>query len=169
MTAPVQAGLSPAGGGPVPIPQRRALDAAAKAAEQHDLPVTMRQLALLVEAISPYLADIPNHRSREFDAVPYLRLIRSLITAGWTVKAIASRMGFGQPALSQILRLTQISPSMAQRVERVFLELYGVDPIAAGVPRQGVTRAQNLGRASGWELVPAEEVAEMRSRSVHAA
>lgn len=123
--------------------------------------VHLAQLAGLLDAPRPQKAEVVMDGT--------MRLLHSLIAAGWTLSAIAGRMGIQNCELSSLMRRSRCTPLMAGRVERVFLHLYGLDPLEQGVHPQGVTRSLNLARSRGWEVVPAAEVDAMRQAFTHAA
>lgn len=111
----------------------------------------------------------PTLQPGETNTQRFLRLIHSLIAAGWTVSGIAAHMNTKQTELSQMMRRRRHTPRTLHALEQAFLDLYDVDPLAAGLHRRGVTRARNLGAAMGWEIVPAAEVQRMRTQLVDAA
>lgn len=115
------------------------------------------------------LAVQPRPRQGEVVIDDTMRLLHSLIAAGWTLTAIAGRMGMKQCELSHLMRRSQCTPLMAGRVERVFLELYGLDPLEQGAHPRGVARSLNLARSMGWTVVPDAEVDAMRGAFRYAA
>ena len=148
---------------------RAALDAAAAVAEELDIPVTMQQLEALVAAVAPHLAaetepeaPAPVAALREaVDAGPFLRLVHSLIAAGWPPTALAPHMDISQSEFSRLIHRRTITVYMARRIELLFAKLHGVDPRVGGAHQRGITRALNTAAVSGWTVIPAAEAAQI--------
>lgn len=163
MTAPQEAGPLPVGGGPTPRQLQAALHAAAGVAEKLDLPLTMRQLGALLDAATPHLVvQEAVGRTGDVQAAPYVRMVRSLLAAGWTQHVIAARLAMPDSDFSRVLLRQFINRRTGAAIEAVFLHLYDLDPLKHGTHPRGVTRSRNEARMQGWEVIPAAEVEAMR-------
>lgn len=137
-----------------------AIEAAAGIAEQLDIPVTMRQLEALITAAAPHIV----RRLGTVPGRPTHRLVHSLIAAGWTQSALASRVGMSTTDFSQMMSRPALLPRTATVVARVFVELHGTDPAEHGVGPKGVTRSLNAARVNGWTVLSDAEVAVVRAQ-----
>jgi hypothetical protein len=78
------------------------------------------------------------------------RRLQVLVGEGWPQIHLGPPIGTHPQYVSQIIQLKRVAISTADAVARVYVELSGVDPLAAGVGAQSVLRARNLAARNNW-------------------